>query len=295
MTLAKGLTEVPTLPSHWAFEDVAIDEDSPCRAQLCPGAEVCVKSTGACQNAATGCTPACANGTACVDLGAGPACTAVLGKDDLGTYPDAYGAYISLATAPSGPGLVVYDRIHGNLVKLEKSGGAWQSTILDGETGLRGDGSAVDTGDVGIGASLFIGDGGDWHVTYVNGIDETLRYVSVIGGKVGKPEVVDDGNGVTGRFDDGHHVVGDDSYVTVDGSGNVTVFYQDATAGTLREAIGNPGGSGHAWGRKIVPQPGKFAGYFPHPIPGEGRVANFWRSVDKSTKDELGDVSIVAP
>src|SRR5206468_1060065 len=96
--------------------------------------------------------------------------------------------------------------------------------------------SAVDTGDVGVGASLFIAANGDWHVSYVNGFTEALQYVFVPGGNKPPlaPEIIDDGRAVGGMpYGDGKHVIGDDSSINVDASGAVSVFYQDATAGTL--------------------------------------------------------------
>src|SRR6202011_3167504 len=97
-------------------------------------------------------------------------------------------------------GMVVYDRPHGNLVALaDQGGGKWSRTILDGETGSRTDKTAIDTGDVGVAASLTIDNGGVWHVTYVSGLDESLRYLDVTGGKPSKSEIIDDGSTVDGK------------------------------------------------------------------------------------------------
>ena len=130
----------------------------------------------------------------------------------------------------------------------------------------------MDTGDVGIGASLAIDTNGDWNISYVNGWTEALQYMSVPGGSLSKPlapEQVDDGlhdNGMSGTlYSDGQHIVGDDSSITVDSSGNVRVVYMDATAGTLHEAVGSPSSGGkHMWTVKAISQPSKFAGFFPH-------------------------------
>src|SRR5262249_10831045 len=132
-------------------------------------------------------------------------------------YPDAIGDYIAAALDPKGNvGIAYYDRPHGNLMIASKASGMWATTLLDGQ-----DAMGKDTGDMGIGASLFIDGNGDWHITYVDGLNETLRYMAVKGGTMpGASELVDDGAGIGGTpFDDGQHVVGDDSHVTVTASG----------------------------------------------------------------------------
>ena len=80
-----------------------------------------------------------------------------------------------------------------------KESGAWQSQVIDGwacgpgETlpclkarmpspGPDGGAGADDTGDVGVGASIFIARNGDWHISYVNGWTEALQYILVPGG-----------------------------------------------------------------------------------------------------------------
>ncbi len=205
-------------------------------------------------------------------------------------YPNAIADYISLAEGPSGLGLVAYDRLHGNLVAYKEDSG-WKATILDGETGSRSLGTAKDTGDVGIAASLVITPNGDWHVGYVNGSKEQLVYLRV----GATPEVVDDGTMVDGApFEEAKHVVGDDVTVSVDDTGMVLMYYQDATAGTLRRAVGIPEAGQHRWSRTSVPQAGRFAGFFPRPVPGTSQVANFWRGLD-GNKTMSGNISFVSP
>ncbi|MBL8608188.1 MAG: hypothetical protein JNL38_12770 [Myxococcales bacterium] len=295
VTLARATEELPGEPGAWTFSDIAVTEDGPCRPTSCKTGEACVKDTGSCSATTGGCTPAdCGAGKACVSQGGKATCVNVVGKDAIETYPNAFGAYVSLATGPNGLGVVVYDRIHGNLVAIQPQGSGWQQVILDGETGSRKDNTALDTGDVGMGASLFISQDGTWHVSYVNGVDETLRYVSLAGGKPGRPEIVDDGFSVDNQpFKDGKHIVGDDSTVSVESSGAISIFYQDATAGTLRAASGVVQGGARKWSKKTIAQPDKFAGFFPRAI--DGKVANFWRKTDKGSREITGDVSLLAP
>jgi MYXO-CTERM domain-containing protein len=300
VVLATANSATPHDKSAWTFQDVYVDEDDPCRAATCTGTQVCVQSTGICQPVVTGCTPStCASGDACVTIGTTATCSAVIGTSYIDDYPNAASDYISIAQGPSGLGIVAYDRVHGNLLGISNTGSGWATQILDGETGSRAANTAVDTGDDGVGASLVITPDGDWHVSYVNGDTEALHYIEVPNGKTATPtEVVDTGENLgdpSTAFTDGQHIVGDDSRVEVDSSGVVTIYYQDATVGTLRVATGTLKGGSHTWALKVVAQPNRFAGYFPQAVPGGSQVANWWRATDPTTKDITGDVSILQP
>lgn len=295
VVVARANTEVPEDGAAFAFEDAAVEEENPCAATTCVAGQMCVKDTGTCTPTVGGCTPAdCGTGKACVTATMKATCVAVKGNTQ--TYPDVFGDFISLAQNNGQLGMVVYDRPHGNLVGLvERGGGKWDRAIVDGETGSRKDKTAIDTGDVGVAANLFIDGAGTWHITYVSGLDETLRYITVTGGKPGKSEVIDDGSTVDGKaFPDGKHVVGDDSAVRVDGD-VVVVYYQDATIGTLRRAAGTRSGATRKWDVRTLQQPNKFAGFFPRIVPGEDKVANFWEQTDHALKSRFGDVTIIAP
>src|SRR5262249_9486243 len=155
----------------------------------------CIKETGVCTKVVDGCQPACSDTQACVTKDNKATCLAKTGP--IETYPRGLGAFISMATGPKGLGIALYDGFHGNLVGLVDNGAIpWQRTILDGETGKRDDKTAIDTGDVGIATSLAIGSNGTWHVSYVNGMDESLRYIEVVDGRPGRSEIVDDGSTV---------------------------------------------------------------------------------------------------
>ncbi len=301
--LATAQVSSPHSSSDWTFEDVALDEASPCRAVDCDGGQLCIQESSTCQATVIGCTPECKAGgfgaaSACVMLKDVATCGTVVDPDFLNVYPQGLGIFISAAVGPKGLGIVAYDRIRGNLLMLQKSGAKWTSAIVDGETGLRSDNSAVDTGDVGVGASLAIDSKNNWHISYVNGSRESLQYVKVEDGKkVLAPERIDDGSSLGGKaFADGVHVIGDDSSLTAESSGAVTVLYQDATVGTLRIATGVPKSDGtHQWTVLAVDQPGKFAGFFPQRVTGTSLVANFWRSTDRPAQEFAGDVAIFEP
>jgi hypothetical protein len=297
---------VPASGADWTFEDAAIDENGACRSEFCPAGQVCVSVSGDCQATTSGCTPnPCPMGgvgtaaQACVTIpDAGPTCSTVVDSTYIDSFPDAYADYISLANGPQGLGIVMYDRLHGNLVGVAKQSGNWVATIFDGETGSRAMGTAVDTGDVGEAASLAIAANGDWHVSYGNGFTEAMQYMLVTGGTMPNPaEVVDDGSGVAvgGAFPDGHHVVSEDSHISVDQNGVVTIAYQDSTGGTLLVANGSPSGMTHKWSVKTVAQANKFAGFFPQSVPGSSQLTNWWRSAQGNPADVEGNVAFITP
>jgi hypothetical protein len=292
--LATGTTSAPT-EADWTFEDVAADPATPCRAYNCAADEACIASTGLCtaKQPSDACAPKCSSGTACVDQGGTAACAAVFDAGKLDTYPDAYGNYVSMAKTPDGGvGIAFYDRLHTNLVIARKEAGAWKTLVVDGATP---DG-ATDTGDMGIGTSLFIDDKGDWHLSYADGLSEGMRYAQVTKGSAVKiVDVADDGLTVDGttKFTDGQHIVGDDSRVHVAASGEIHITYQDATAGQLRYAVGTPSGDKITWKLRALEQEG-FAGAFSAPIAVDGKLQllNWWRV---GGQEPRGDVSIISP
>lgn len=277
----------------WVFEDAAVSLTSPCRAAFCAAGSACVASTKVCTPtlAAGMCGAGCSSSQACVTGMAGPACAAIYDGSKLDAYPDAIGGYISIAPdGQGGFGVAYYDRTNGLLDIAAKVGGKWTTTIVDGQ-----DPMGHNIADVGIGTSLFIDPVGDWHLTYVNGFTEAVQYVKVTKGTaVGAPEIVDDGLGLGGTpFDDGQHLVGDDSHVVVLSSGEIHVTYQDATAGTLHHAVGTAGASGHTWTVSSPTQDG-FAGAFSTIVVTNNQLqlASWWRVGGMSVK---GDVRVVAP
>jgi hypothetical protein len=284
--LAKGSAD------NWTFEDVVTEPATPCRKAYCAASDACVIETGLCVTIEDGCDPACASGSECVNLGEGPACADVFGDSRLDSYPDVVGAYVSLALGGDGTlGIAYYDRVHGNLAVASQSGGAWATKVVDGQLA-----DGTDTGDVGIGASLFIDGDGAWHLSYVDGWAESLKYARLADPSA-TPEIetVDDGLTLAGaQFDDGQHLVGDDSRVTVSGAGDVRITYQDATTGTLRYALGTAGGTGHTWEVSVVEQEGRFAGAFSSQIEVNGQVelVNWWRTGGETVN---GGVAIVSP
>jgi hypothetical protein len=289
VVVARANVEEPHGAEDFKFEDAAVDEDNPCRADTCNTGEKCVKATGTCTKTVAGCTPAdCGGGdNACITQDMKATCVATVSS--IETYPRAVGGYISLVSGPKGFGAVVYDGYRGNLVGLSEAGGKWTRTILDGETGLRSDKTARDTGDVGSAASLAIAPSGQWHVSYVNGIDETLRYITFADGKAGKSEVVDDGTSVDGKaFPDGKHLVGDDSAIRVDGD-VVTILYTDNHSLGVRKAVGTTAGGTRKWDLRSVAVPKTWV-KFPQFVPGEDKALAFWTQVAKSNQSIDGDV-----
>ncbi len=276
--VATSASMAPSATKDWTFEDVASDADTPCIATLCPMDQRCFADTRQCTVPSTNCSAACASGQACRN----GACRATLGVGKVLSYPDAIGDYIALAKDSSNNlGIAYYDRIHGDLVLAYRANGAWQNDVVAGATG-----------DTGIGTSLFIDAAGDYHLTFVDGVNEGLVYLPVSKNKVvGATEVIDDGFGVGGTsFMDGQHIVGDDSNVMVV-NGEIHVSYQDATSGKLRHARGTLVNGNHVWTLKEVSSEG-FGGAFSRllNVKGQVQIAHWWF---QALPENKGDVVIV--
>ena len=277
----------------WTFEDAVIDKSTPCRASLCGAGTACIANTKVCTAMLDDakCTPSCASTSACVDKAGAPVCAVKIDASKVESYPEAVGDYVSISPDPKGTiGIAYYDRIHGNLGVASHASGAWVTTLVDGA-----DGMGKDTGDVGIGASLFIDASNDWHIAYVDGLAESLRYVKLTGGtKASAPEIIDDGLGVGAvKFADGQHLVGDDANIAVAPSGEVRVSYQDATAGKLHFATGSLAADKHTWKVQEIAQE-NFAGAFSRIVEVDGKLqlVNWWRAGAPRT---VGDVAVLSP
>ncbi|MCS6900298.1 MAG: hypothetical protein RMJ98_11570, partial [Myxococcales bacterium] len=268
--VARAKSAVPTAPGDWTFEDAFVNQQTPCRASLCEGNTKCNLATGKCQPVVDGCDK-CGSDAACFAGDGGPQCQAIATAAKPEAYLNATGLYVAAALLPSKSdiGLAFYDRIRGN-VWVAKKEGTWVAKLVDGQNG---DNPGTDTGDMGIGTSLAIDDKGDWHLAYVSGLDETLRYLFLPQGNPSASSTVVDYGGPPNVNEPSadKNLVGDDSSIRVAG-GKITIAYQNATAGRLRVAISS---DGKVWSRTEVQQPGKFAGYFSQQV--GGKLINFWR------------------
>ncbi|MFK7985314.1 MAG: MYXO-CTERM sorting domain-containing protein [Sandaracinaceae bacterium] len=231
--VATANTANPSMPTDWTLTLVAA-QANPCRAEFCPSGTQCVES-GACVTATSDCTEECATGDVCQ---AG-SCVATVADNFVEDLPPFHGLHTSLAVSDTGLGLVWYDRSTGNIFGARFDGSAWSEPFLI-------DGYAVgdpNIGDSGLSADLQIDDAGVWHVVYVDGAEETLRYASVLPDGTVETEVVDDGStdGTT-RHMDGRHIVGDDASLVVLDSGALRVIYQDATSQNAVVAVRAAGG-----------------------------------------------------
>jgi hypothetical protein len=291
ISLARAKVESPQGPNDFTFEDIAVDEDGPCTATSCATGDACIKGTGTCTKTTGGCQPACAATEACINVDNKAVCNVT--ANPVQTYPRGLGPFIGFATGPKGLGIVAYDGFHGNLVAFTETKGApWQRVILDGEAGNRNDKTAIDTGDVGISASLAIDPNGTWHVSYVAGTDETLRYVTLVDGAPTRPMLVDDGFGVDGKVHaDGKHIVGDDSAIRVDGE-RVTITYSDSSSLGIRRAVGTGAGPAKRWDLRSIKQDGRWVA-FPQFVPGEEKIAAWWRQSTRATKTVEGNVVLI--
>ncbi len=268
----------------FTFEDVAVNESTPCRNGFCGGGTQCVADLGVCANTGSSCGE-CADGESCVAVEGVDSCQVLLTSTKLDPYPVATGLYVSLAEIPGGGvGIAYYDRVVGTVNVAAKGGDGWESIVVDG--GPQPDGTYS---DVGVGTSLFIGADGVWHLAYVDGYNESLKHATVADGVVEGTELVDDGLSVNGvPNEDGQHVIGDDANVFVNAQGGVQITYQDATSGTLRAATRSDTG----WSVKIL-QSDVFGGFFSRQVDVNGslNVVHWGRQILDGKG--VGDVSVV--
>lgn len=264
----------PSSTSGWTSTEVASGE-IPCRPQYCPEGSVCTVD-GECAMEGADCPEDCASDQACV----ASACVDVLDDPWVEDHPVAIGLYSRLAVTSTGLALVYYDRTAGDLYGVVYDGTAWGTPFLiDGYSRALDPGNPLDVaGDSGIGASLVIEDAGAWHVTYVDGAEERLRYARVEAGAVTLLETIDDGStDGTAAHPDGRHIVGDDSSVTVTSTGEVRVAYQDATAqrALLASRVADE------WSIRIVDMADSTGYWTRQVLTGTtSQVASWWRNAD---------------
>jgi hypothetical protein len=266
--IASATSATPASPTDWVLT-VAASAPMPCRPGLCADGESCLEDSGLCANDTGDCGAACADDEICYMA----SCQVELPSVYIEDMPPAYGMYTSLARTTNGLALVYYDRTAGDLLGARFVGGAWEAPFLIDGYSRRITAPAV--GDSGIGASLFVDSTDVWHVTYVDGAEETLRYARVEGGAVALWEIIDDGSGGATRHPDGRHIVGDDSSVVVTDSGEVRVAYQDATSTSLLFARRTGPGE---WTIETL-DPGAGSGYWAEQVlsGGTSYVATFWQ------------------
>lgn len=280
--IATAKNAAPGSESDWTFQDAYSDANTPCRGYLCASGE-CLPDTGKCVPVATGCDPKCASPEKCFDIEGAKSCAEPLSPTSPESFPEAAGLYVNLVEQKGALGVLFYDRIHGNLMMAKQTGTTWgAATILAGQAD--GPNGPVDTGDMGIGATLAVDSAGDWHTAYVNGFDETLVYQKITAGTAGPAEIVDDGVVATGQA-----VVGADASIRVVTSGEIQIAYQDASNGEARFATGKGG----TWTKKKLTVD-DFAGGFNRvmEVGGATKVMTWWRHAKPRTE---GDVTLVSP
>jgi hypothetical protein len=227
----------------WTVAEVTGGEIA-CRPQFCGSAD-CL-ATGECTN----------------DAGEAE----VLDDPYVEDLPPAIGLHTSLAATSSGLALVYYSRAEGNLYGVSFEGGAWGTPFLIDGYGV-GD---PNTGDCGLHASLAVDAAGVWHVAYVDGAEEALKYARIEGTTITR-ELVDDGE--TEGSTDGRHVVGDDADIAVTASGEVRIAYQDATRQDARFARKASGG---AWAVTVIDEDDSTGYFTTQYLAGTASSVAFW-------------------
>ncbi len=251
--VALASSATPAAAADWTITRIA-DGVSPCRQAFCNTGETCL-ATGACVAESGTCSPACTGDDVCV----GGTCQASVPSDFTEDLLPGRALYTQLVAAGTGYALVYYDRTAGNLYGVASDGTTWGTPFLIDGYG-RNDPSV---GDSGIGASIAIDSNGLWHVTYVDGAEEVLRYARLNPGTpptVTVREVIDDGSTVDGTMQqpDGRHIVGDDSSVVAVPGGEIRVAYQDATSLRTMIAYRSPTGT---WSHQVL-DPMQHNGYW---------------------------------
>jgi hypothetical protein len=276
--VATASSAMPAATSDWTSTEVS-GVDAACRPDMCMDGQACLES-GACVTPSTDCAMACGDGQACVT----GACQPALVDPYVEDLPPGRGLYNQIATTSSGLALTFYDRSEGNLYGASFDGTTWAAPFLIDGYGRTG------AGDSGMGSSLFVDGTGTWHVTYVDGTDEGLRYAQITGGAVTVRELVDDGttDGTTPHTD-GRHLVGDDSSVVVTAGGEVRVAYQDATSHTLMIARR----SGTSWSQRVIDSEDHTGFWVEQALTASGSsVATWWRrQMGRSTIDGVRVIS----
>ena len=212
-------SDIPSGVADWVISSLGRN-DMECRPQFCPEGSSCLER-GQCVMPTDDCSVECETLEVCVE----GSCEPYLVDSYVEARPPAVGLFNSIANTPDGElALVYYDRTRGDIMGAEFDGTRWSTFLIDGYS--VGD---PDIGDSGIGASLIVDAAGVWHVAYVDGTEEVLRYARIDGGEI-ETETIDDGtsNGVD-LHPDGRHIVGDDSSIVVTAGGEIRVVYQDAT------------------------------------------------------------------
>ncbi|MEZ4247973.1 MAG: MYXO-CTERM sorting domain-containing protein [Polyangiales bacterium] len=227
----------------WTVAEVTSGEMA-CRPQFCGGAD-CLE-TGECTS------------------DAGEAAT--LADPYVEDMPPAIGLHTSLAATSGGMALVYYSRAEGNLYGVAFEGGAWGTPFLIDGYGV----ADPDTGDCGLHASLAVDSAGVWHVAYVDGAEEALKYARIEGTTITR-ELVDDGT--TEGSTDGRHVVGDDADIAVTASGEVRIAYQDATLQDARFARKAAGG---AWAVTVLDDTDSTGYFTTQYLAGSASSVAFW-------------------
>jgi hypothetical protein len=227
--VAIATSPMPSGPADWVATTVASSVMA-CRPDLCADGVSCLASNGLCGTDTGDCAAACVSGEICF-MGT---CEATVPDNFIEDMPPAFGMYTSLVRGPTHLVVAFYDRTQGNVMAAARVDGVWTTPRLIDGYGV-GDPSI---GDSGIGTSLFVDDLGNWHLSYVDGAEETLRYAFVDSesGTV-VTTIVDDGStDGTAPNPDGRHIVGDDSSIAVTAAGNVRIAYQDASSTRLMYA-----------------------------------------------------------
>ena len=273
--VAQAASANPGGPTDWTVAEVAT-APMLCRPEHCGPGQACLEEGLCVAEAGTGdCAAACAAGEVC-HLGS---CKTALEAPYIEDVPPGNGLFPSLARTSAGLALVWYDRTAGNTMGSVFDGAAWGAPFLIDGYGA-GD---PDVGDSGMWANVVVDAADVWHVTYVDGAEESVRYARIEAG-VPVTEMVDDGaTDGTMRHPDGRHIVGDDASIAVTEAGEIRIAYQDATSHTVM--IARRGASDTEWTVSVLDSMQETGWWVEQALVGTtSYVATFWRQETRGDK-----------
>lgn len=215
---ARANVAAPDSADDWTI--TVLEERTVSCAGLCASGEECALVGGAeqCVTPTGDCSADCG-----ADVCLQGVCVAAIGAPPAYELPGGAGLFAKLAFLTGDrPAIAFYDRSTADLI-LKVGGPTWTTYPLDADP----------VTDTGMWVSMVVDDRDVVHVTYQDALNDRLLYTSWDSGATGPVEVVDSGV----REGDRPHPVGASSALVIDGSGQISVAYQDGQTSDLLVAI----------------------------------------------------------
>jgi hypothetical protein len=295
LRFAQAATPAPSVTSDFTRHVLDLSRNDLACGGTCARADACVTASNVCETTARDnqCTTPCATGEKCFAADGGFTCKAVTTLPKFQLLPNGSGLYADAEYFSTGElGVAYYDSINGNLkyIRVPTDTYIGTPTVVAGET-VAGDGSRVDTGDVGRFPDLFIGAGDETWISYLDVTRDDLRLLNVT---AGTDELVDDGFRDFGG-DVQSSRVGADSNISVVGD-QIVLTYNDSTEHTIVEtARGTSGWTAPATiagGNRSGTYSGAYGFYLSVGRPAGGRALVSYR-LNTQASPSVRDIQII--